>query len=322
VSEKELCEGDLTPAEALEFAQKQGAWHYEGGQIPSAPSRTWDEFAFDTDAHCDWRYVTGGMRVDGLCRQHDLDPGLIILSVRLIDTNVVTLTSPTQDLHVGCDFFLLLGAKDHVRQVLAHDREAGRYLLFIRDRVECMRKETVEVESRLFSKSPLLPDRLSQMLSVRRWTNSVTYWSDAHRAIEVLNRTRLYLGVFPPFIQAYKDFASAGRGFYNLPGPFLDDKRPNQYPTTAPIIASVDGDSVVVSAPLSFVNGYGRLPEPILSLVADTQSLVREASDMLQALVSSSELQAVMVTATVSLAAVLVSLAALVVAVVSICMRS
>lgn len=320
VSEKRLHEGDLTPAQALEFAHRCGFSDESGGQIPSAPSPVWNQFSPRTDARCNWRYVTGSMRVAGLCRQQDFDPRHLMFAVKLVDSNIMLLTCLAQNVDVGQDYYILLGNRDYVRQVLAHDSEARRYLRFIGDGVEGLRKEAVEVRQRLFSVSPLLPERFLMTLSPRHWTNSVKYWTKVHRAIEVLNRARLYLGVFPPFVQAYKDSAAAGRGFYDLQDPFLGTEGLSQYPT-APIRAEVEGDWVVVSVPIALVNDYGQLPDPILDLVASTQSLVRETNDMLQSLVSSSELQAVMVTATVSLAAVLLSFAAFVCTVVSICVR-
>ena len=311
VSERKLHSGTLTLDETLGYARKQGYSYERAGQLPSDPHPLAQHFDPATEAWSHWRYVTGSMHVGGTCKRRSPDFQHLTLAVKMTDSNIHFVTCPTGDATTGRDFHVLFGQKEHIRQVLAHDAECGRYLRFMHGRVFAIRSDIVRIRRELLNSSPLIPNGVWQFFNPVRWTRAVRYWTHAHKSMEDLNRARTYLAAFAPFAQVYKDFAASGIAFYNLSSPNLGAEGLSQYQTSAPIMAEVADGSLVVARPLSSFNTYERLPAWVMDLVQKTDVHARDAYEMMQGIVSTSELQAVVVSATISIAVLAVTMLAL-----------
>ncbi len=133
---------------AINFVKEQGKVHYffedQPFQMLPENSKFKKILMEKTSSHINWRYVTGKSIFDHSEFKAGFDVNKLILFIILTDTRIHRIIQPTLESFVGEDYMFLIGNKEHVKQVIAHDSETYRYLNFLENRLRYIRDDNVK----------------------------------------------------------------------------------------------------------------------------------------------------------------------------------
>lgn len=307
VSEKLIYSKTFSIEKAKDFVEKKGATIESIAQIGSRNTKVWDMLAKNISAYCNWRYVTGKANFD--------KTKLKILSINLIDTSFRRFTVPTMEASRGKGFSFLIGDKEHIRQVLAHESETYRYLKFLENRLRVIRYEILRIKDDLLNRIPLAPWPLKRWFNFKSWSKTISHWISLHRSLESIIKYKNYLSSFNQVFQAYKDYVEKGIAFYNLQSPItaINNKERNQnklsqYPTIAPFPIEINSNGIKVKDYDKSLRLNFEYPSELLRSQVWIKRLADDTLGSLKSITTTSEIQVAMIATLVALIAILVSI--------------
>jgi len=314
VSEKKISDEEFQVEDAQEFIKKQGKIYIDTAQIGSKKTLAEDRFFYKMSAHCEWMYITNSADFSTNRFRSEIDPEQIIFSLSLIDDKMIHFTMPQQTIETGEKYNLLIGDKNHIVQVIAHDFEVYRYLNFLEERLKLIRDELLKIQGNLFNDVPLLPWSIKLMIPFT-WSKAINYSTHLQRSLEKIVRYRLYLPIFGEVVSAYEEYEKKGVGFYNLPSPFLTEENKfsvSQYQTFSPAPLEINSDGIEIKGNIQSLRTFAGYPSRLIDFITTIQNLSNETFELLQSLTVTPALQTGMLAAVISLLAMLISIIAFV----------
>lgn len=300
VSEKQISDRSFSIEEAKIFVKKRGVVLEDIAQTGTSNTKMWDLLAMHSAAHCNWRYVTSKAIFDK-DKFKGIDINRLILSINFIDPSIVRIFLPTQEGYRGERFSFIVGNKENIRQVLAHESETYRYLHFLESRLRIMRDDILNRRKNLLTTTaPLAPWAL-----LHPW-KTVNHWTSLHRSLESVIRHKAYLSSFQQVFQAYKDFEEKGIAFYNLPSPIT--AKLSQYETEAPRPIEINSSGIQIKDYDKSSCPYAGYPDRLLKFHDSTKELADDTFKLLQSVTTTSGVQASMVLLVISFTALVVSI--------------
>lgn len=319
VSEKQISDQSFSIQGAKDFVEKKGAILDDIAQTGSSNAQVWEILAMHSSAHCHWQYVTGKAAFDQAKFKSGIDLNHLILSIDFIDPNYIRITQPTQEASYGERFYFLIGNKEHIRQVIAHESETYHYLNYLESRLRIRRDDILGRRNDLLIAAPLVPWSLRQWLKFKSWRKPIEYWTSLHRSLESVIKHRAYFSCFQQVLDAYKGYEEKGIGFYNLPSPITsingEKQNPNelsQYPTVAPRPVKIDSNGIKIENFDELLCTYAGYPDKLLKFLASVKNLANDTFELLKSVTVTSGVQAAIVATVISLIALLVAIFGLV----------
>lgn len=313
VSEKKISDEIMSIGKASQLVEKRGFIIEDGAQIGGSEDGIWQDLWEHTAARYSWYYATES--ADLKQYEQTLNTNNLILSMNFNDPRFVRMVQPTKQVRKGKRYSFLIGNKEHIRQVLCHESESSRYLLYLKDRLVRMKSEAMKRRNSLFLNAPLAPKSIREFVNPIRWRRLVNHWTSIHRGLEDIIRLKTHLDNYQMVFQSYKDFEKNAIAFYNLPNPIVGrngEEYISQYQTRLPFLIKIKGDSVEIVDFDRTVNLYSGLPDKFLKFHAGTGKLIEDIFDIMRNITTTAGLQVAMVALLISVSAILISLIGLV----------
>lgn len=311
LSEKQLIDQTFEIRDAKNYVAEKGKIYLDYIQMGSTKNSFENNSFLKVSAHCNWMYVTDSVDFESNKFKQEIDPNNLILSISLIDNQVIHFNMPHGTIDTGENYYLLIGRKEHIREVIAHDFETYRYLKFLEDRLKIIRDDILQIQGNLFNEVPLLPWSFKLVLP-NTWSKALKYSSELHRCLEKVIKYRLYLPSFEEIFLGYEEYEDKGVGFHNLPNPFLENGKfvMSQYPTLSPAPLEVSDEEIEVKGNIKSLRIFNGYPSRLKDFLSVIQELTDETFELLQSITVTPALQTGMVAAVVSLLAMLISIIA------------
>ncbi|MDX2244786.1 MAG: hypothetical protein NW224_29270 [Leptolyngbyaceae cyanobacterium bins.302] len=309
LSEKQVTGQSFEVEDAKTYVASKGKIYLDNVQMGSTKNAFENESFLKVSAHCNWMYVTNSVDFKLNKFNQDIDPNNLILSISLIDNQVIRFNMPHGTIDSGEKYHLLIGRREHIREVIAHDFETYRYLKFLEERLKVIRDDLLQIQGNLFTGVPLLPWSLKLFIP-NTWSNAIKHSSDLHRCLEKVIKYRLYLPSFEEIFSAYEEYEDKGIGFYNLPNPIIEDGKfvMSQYSTFSPAPLEITDSKIEVRGDIKSLRIFNGYPSRLKDFVSIVQRLADETFELLQSITVTPALQTGMVAAVVSLLAMLISI--------------
>lgn len=289
VSEKRISDKSLPINEAKNIVENKGKIYIDRAQTGSPNTEVWNIFFKNSSAHCKWRYVTKKAGIDEFFKTKQFYKGKIILDIILFDTNIITITQPTNETIIGENFSFLVGNKEHICQVIAHEAEIYRYLNFLENRLTNIRDEILYIRENLLKPSPLLP------LNPRSIIKYIKYYMDINKSLQKTIEYRIHIFSFEQVLNVFKRYEEEGISFFNIENQSVqiineeyNPRKLNQWHTYAPKNAIIYDDFVIVNDYDKSLCDYAGYPEKLLKfqlwikeILDDTVPFIRSITDTL-----------------------------------------
>jgi len=283
VSKKRITDKTFIINEAKDFVKKQGFIVLDIAQTGSSNSKAWEKLTYNSSGHCNWRYVT---------KNTNLREKTLILAIDFTDPRIHRITYPTGDVDKGKKFLFLIGDITHIKQVIAHEAETIRYLLFLENRMIEMRNNILAYREKFLSSSILENSRLKRIWNLVNFFHQENHWAETHKSLAKLIEFKSYLDIFHEILKVYRDYEENGIGFKNLPSPIqfknaessskADKKEYSQYVTNLPYPIEIKDKKLIIKNYNKSYCGYYDYPERLLDFREKIKGLADDTFEWLQ----------------------------------------
>jgi len=279
-----LKKGSLKINEARDFVKKQGIISYNFLPIPRTEDRM-----MSISAETNWRYVSGSMdfKNKNIDRQREL-----VFYLDFLDLNIKYISFPTGRASEGKKFFFLLGEREHITQIIAHESETNRLLHFLEETLREIKQSIFNIREEIKS-TLLVPLKIKDFWNLKKWNRVKDYWEKVHRNLEDVIDYKMRVSILLKLSQTYQNFANNGISFYNLKSPIKidnEDSEMAQYITSKPFPIEIETDKVIIKEYNNDVCSYTGFPDRLIGFHSFINDITNETLELIKNITTTSSI--------------------------------
>lgn len=277
-----LKKGTFIINKAQDFVNKQGINIVNFLPIPKTEKRM-----MSISAETNWRYVSGSM---SLKEENFNKLSELVFYLDFLDLNIKYKNYPTGRASEGKRFFFLLGEKEHITQIIAHESETIRLLFFLEETLREIKQNIIHLRE-VIKPALLVPLKIKDFWNLKKWNRVKDYWEKVHRNFEDVIDYKMRLSILLKLCQTYQNFADNGISFYNLKSPFQLGNEENemaQYITSKPFPIEIGTDKVVIKEYNKKICSYKGSPERLIKFHSFIDDITNETLELIKNITTTS----------------------------------